>query len=267
MLVDNVVELMDQPRLGDYDLRSFRKLRVSSFVKKLDVEYRRRWHALTGMTLIESAWGMTETHTCDTFTSGMQDDDMDLRAQPVFVGLPLPGTEFEIRDFATGELCPLGAEGELWVRSPSLLKAYWQKPEETARALRDGWLATGDIGLIDPDGYIHYLGRRKEMLKVNGMSVFPTEIEGLLGRHPLVVGSAVIGRPDAMRGEVPVAFVLVVPERRSGLTEAELSAWCREHMAVYKVPEIHFLDKLPLTATGKVKKEELLPLLAASSSS
>jgi acyl-CoA synthetase (AMP-forming)/AMP-acid ligase II len=264
MLVDNVVEVMDQPRFGEYDLRSFRKLRVSSFVKKLDVAYRRRWHALTGVTLIESAWGMTETHTCDTFTSGMQDDDMDLRAQPVFVGLPMPGTEFEIRDFLTGELCPLGSEGELWVRSPSLLEAYWHKPEETTRALHDGWLATGDIGLIDSEGYIHYLGRRKEMLKVNGMSVFPTEIEGLLGRHPQVVGSAVIGRPDSTRGEVPVAFVRLVQEARSTLTESELREWCRAHMAVYKVPEIHFVEEFPLTATGKVKKDELLPRLVAS---
>jgi acyl-CoA synthetase (AMP-forming)/AMP-acid ligase II len=257
MLVDNVVELMDHPRFGDYDLRTLRKLRVSSFVKKLGIDHRRRWEALTGVTLIESAWGMTETHTCDTFTSGMQDGDMDLRSQPVFVGLPVPGTEFQIRDFRTGELCPLGTEGELWVHSPSLLKGYWQKPEETARSLRDGWLATGDIGLIDTDGYIHYLGRRKEMLKVNGMSVFPTELEGLLGRHPQVVGSAVIGRADAARGEVPVAFVRLTNEGRATLTESELVAWCREHMAVYKVPEIHFVDEFPLTATGKIKKDEL----------
>jgi long-chain acyl-CoA synthetase len=261
MLVDNVVEIMDHPSFGDYDLSSLRKLRVSSFVKKLGIDLRRRWEALTGITLIESSWGMTETHTCDTFTSGMQEDDMDLHSQPVFVGLPVPGTEFEIRDFDTGELCALDHEGELWVRSPSLLKMYWQKPEETARALRNGWLATGDIGLIDGRGYIHYLGRRKEMLKVNGMSVFPTEIEGLLGRHPLVVGSAVVGRPDFEQGEAPVAFVRLEPEAHGNLSEAQLAAWCREHMAVYKVPEIHFVDEFPLTATGKVKKQELLPLL------
>jgi acyl-CoA synthetase (AMP-forming)/AMP-acid ligase II len=261
MLVDNVVELMDHPRIGEFDLGSLRKLRVSSFVKKLGIDHRRRWEGLTGVTLIESAWGMTETHTCDTFTSGMQDGDLDLRSQPVFVGLPVPGTEFQVRDFGSGELCPLGTEGELWVHSPSLLKAYWQKPEETARALSDGWLATGDIGLIDIEGYIHYVGRRKEMLKVNGMSVFPTEIEGLLGRHPQVVGSAVVGRADAARGEVPVAFVRIAPEARAGLTELDLMTWCREHMAVYKVPEVHFIDAFPLTATGKVKKDELLPLL------
>jgi len=261
MLVDNLVEILERPEVGNYDLGSIRRLWVSSFVKKLNVEYRRRWQSLTGSNVVESAWGMTETHTADTFTIGMQEDDFDLKSKPIFVGMPMPGTEFKILDFETRKLKPLGEEGEITVRSPSLLKSYWNKPEATAEALRDGWFHTGDIGMIDEQGYLHFLGRRKEMLKVKGMSVFPAEIEALLGQHQSVLGSGVIGVEDAERGQVPVAFVRVRPEDRGLFTEAELTEWCRRNMATYKVPRIHFIDELPLTATGKVKKEELVRLL------
>lgn len=260
MLVDSAVEVMDHPRVGDYDLRSLRHVGVSSFVKKLNVGYRHRWQALTGSTIAESAWGMTETQTCNTFTYGMQHDDMDLRAQPVFVGLPVPGTEFKVCDFATGALLPLGSEGELCVRTPTLLKGYWNQPDATCESLRDGWFHTGDIGLIDTDGYLHYLGRRKEMLKVNGMSVFPAEIEAMLGQHPAILGSAVVGRADEDRGQLPVAFVMLKPEAAGTVDEAALTAWCRASMAIYKVPLVRIVDALPLTATGKVRKQDLMPL-------
>ncbi|HYW92226.1 MAG TPA: AMP-binding protein [Gammaproteobacteria bacterium] len=257
LLVDNAVELMEHPRAGEFELRSLRQVRGVSFVKKLTVDYRRRWREWTGTTIAEAAWGMTETHTSDTFTTGMQEDDFDLKSQPIFVGLPVPGTEFKICDFETGELLPLGSEGEFCVRTPSLLKGYWNKPEETAKALRQGWLHTGDVGMLDEQGFLHFLGRRKEMLKVNGMSVFPAEIEAILGRHPAVVGSGVVGAPDPERGQQPVAFIVLDPESGRGLTESALQRWCREHMAVYKVPRIHIVDSLPLTATGKVRKTEL----------
>ena len=261
LLVDNAVEVMEHPRVGEFNLRSLDQVRCSSFVKKLGIAYRNSWRALTGATMIEAAWGMTETHTCDTFTTGLQDDDADLKSQPIFVGLPVPGTEFKICDFETGVLKPLDQEGELCVRSPSNLKSYWNKPEATAESLRDGWLHTGDIGLIDSEGFIHFLGRRKEMLKVKGMSVFPAEIEAMLGQHPAIVGSGVIGREDAERGQVPVAFVLVHEAMRASTKAADIAAWCRENMAVYKAPEIRIVDALPMTATGKVKKEELAKLL------
>lgn len=259
LLVDNAVEVMDHPRVGEFDLTSLKTTRVSSFVKKLNKDYRDRWRALTGATMAEASWGMTETHTCDTFTTGFQDGDWDLDQQPIFVGLPVPGTDFKICDFDTGALMPLGAEGEICIRSPSNLKSYWNKPEATAEALRGGWLHTGDIGVIDEMGLLHFLGRRKEMLKVRGMSVFPAEIEALLGRHPAIVGSGVIGRPDPERGEVPVAFVQLRPDRAD--TAEEIAAWCAEAMAGYKRPEIRVVASLPMTATGKVKKHELAALL------
>lgn len=260
MVVDNVVEIIEHPQVARYDLKSLQAVRVSSFVKKLNPDYRARWRKLTGALMIEAAWGMTETHTCDTFTTGQQDDDLDLRGQPVFVGLPVPGTVIKICSFQTGATLPVGQEGEIVVRSPSLLKAYWNKPEASAQALRDGWFHTGDIGVFDARGCLHFLGRAKEMLKVKGMSVFPAEVEALLGQHPEVSGSGVIGQADAHKGEIPIAFVRL--RDGSQLTEADLATWCRANMASYKVPQIRLVSALPMTATGKVKKHELQALLA-----
>lgn len=261
LLVDNAVELMDHPRVGEFDLSSIEKTQVSSFVKKLNGEFRARWKALTGSVMAEAAWGMTETQTCDTFTTGFQTDDYDLSLQPIFVGLPMPGTEFKICDFETGVPVPFGEEGEICIRSPSILKEYWMKPEATAVSIKGGFLHTGDIGVIDELGFLHFLGRRKEMLKVRGMSVFPAEIEAMLGRHPAILGSGVIGREDADRGQVPVAFVVLDREKAQGLDGPAIEAWCGEAMATYKRPEVRLVDSLPMTATGKVKKDELAKLL------
>ena len=262
MVLDNAVEILDHPQVSQYAFGSLRATRVSSFVKKLNPDSRARWLKLTGTVMAEGAWGMTETHTCDTFTTGQQDDNLDLAGQPVFVGLPVPGTHIKICSFATGETLPVGQEGEIVAYSPSLLKAYWNKPQATAESLKNGWFHTGDIGVFDERGCLHFLGRAKEMLKVKGMSVFPAELEAMLGQHPDVLGSGVVGRPDADKGEVPVAFIRL--REGSTLSAPALTAWCRENMASYKLPEIHFVDALPMTATGKVKKHELQAQLAAA---
>lgn len=255
--VDNMVELIETPNVKQYDLRSLRITAVSSLSKKLDINYRRIWKELTGSIMMEATWGMTETNTYDTFTSFMQEDDFDLNNRPVFVGLPVPGTEFKVADYETGDLLPLGQEGELLVRTPALLKSYWNKPEETSKALKDGWLSTGDMGLIDEEGYIHFLGRNKEMLKVNGMSVFPPEVEVILSKHPAVDANGIVGMPDDKKGEVPVAFVLVKKEFKGKVSEESIQDWCKQNMATYKVPIIKIVEELPMTATGKVIKVEL----------
>ncbi len=259
LLADSAVDLLDHVDATRADLSSLRDVTVSSLMKVLDPSLRAQFRALTGCILREAAYGMTETNTMDTFTYGFQDNDRDLAADPVFVGLPMPETAFRITDFTTGADLPLGEAGEIRIRSPSLLKSYWNKPEASTTALDDGWLHSGDIGRIDEWGCLHYLGRRKEMLKVNGMSVFPTEIEMLLARHPAIAASGVVGRTDAKRGEVPVAFVRLIAG--AGVSADDITAWCRDNMATYKVPEIRLVDALPMTATGKVKRVDLAKLL------
>jgi long-chain acyl-CoA synthetase len=258
--VDNYVELMEHPGLPGTDLSSLAQPRAMSFVRKLTPTIRARWSSLVGehSVLQEAAYGMTETHTADSFTTGFQDGDHDLLTEPVFCGLPVPGTEFMVVDGESAEPLPLplGERGEILVRSPSLLTGYWRQPEATARVLRDGWLHTGDIGMIDEDGCLHYLGRNKEMIKVSGMSVFPSELEALLARHPDVLTAAVVPMDDPQRGQVPLAFVR--PRPGVALDAEGVRAWARANMAPYKVPVVRCVDVLPMTTTGKVKKGELL---------
>ena len=260
-LVDSFVELIEHPERDRFDLTSLRMTGVSSFVKKMTADYRRRWEEVSGSVMREGGYGMTETHTLDTFTTGMQKDDFDIQGRPVFVGLPMPGTRVKIVDFDTGKLLPLGEEGEIVIQSPSMMRAYWNKPEETSRQLVDGWLHTGDIGMLDQEGYLYFLGRTKEMLKVKGMSVFPSEIEALLGRHPAISGSGVVGKQDQEKSEIPVAFVMLKPDFVGRVSAEEITAWCRKNMAHFKVPEVRIVDQLPLTATGKVQKTELERML------
>ncbi|PNU18629.1 acyl-CoA synthetase [Geothermobacter hydrogeniphilus] len=256
MLVDSIDEVLNTPTLNDYDLSSIDTTPCISFIKKLNKDYRNRWRKLTGSTIFEAAFGMTETHTCDTFTKGLQDNDFDLSFDPVFVGLPVPGTEFKICDFTTGELKPLGDEGEILIRTATALKGYFNNPKASADLFAEGgWIRTGDLGMVTKEGFIRYMGRRKEMLKVNGMSVFPTEIEAIIGQHPSVASCGVIGRSDEKKGQVPVAFITLKPGYEE--TEESLRSWCKNAMAVFKVPEIKLMAQMPMTATGKIRKVEL----------
>ncbi|MET7934141.1 AMP-binding protein [Streptomyces sp. NPDC005322] len=261
--VENYLEMLDLPDFSRHDLSSLTAPLTVSFIRKLTPSLRKRWTDAVGphSVLREASYGMTETHTSDTWTLGFQDEDHDLLTEPVFCGLPVPGTDVMVVDFVTGRPLPLGERGEIIIRGPSLLTGYWRQPAATAEALHDGWLHTGDIGLLDEDGCLHYLGRAKEMIKVNGMSVFPTEVETLLGRHPEVLAAAVVPVEDPERGQLPYAFVRTLPD--SALTAPELSAWARRTMAVYKVPLVELVSELPLTTTGKIRKAELMDLAAA----
>jgi long-chain acyl-CoA synthetase len=175
------------------------------------------------------------------------------------VGLPLPGIEVKIFDDSDREL-PTGSVGEIVVRGPNVMQGYYNQLEETAAALRNNWLHTGDMGRKDEDGYIYIVDRRKEMLLVRGMNVYPREIEEVLYTLPNVHEAAVIARPDDKRGEAPVAFL--APNEGSDLQPAEVLRFCRERLADYKIPkEVRILSKLPRTATGKIAKLELKKML------
>jgi long-chain acyl-CoA synthetase len=171
------------------------------------------------------------------------------------VGLPLPDIEVKIVDDHGQEL-PHDQVGEIAVRGPNLMQGYYNQPEETALALRDGWLHTGDMGKKDADGYIYIVDRRKEMLLVRGMNVYPREIEEVLHQFPNVRESAVVAKPDEKRGEIPIAFVS--PVEGATLDQNELQQFLRDRLADYKLPrEIRIVESLPRTATGKVAKLEL----------
>jgi long-chain acyl-CoA synthetase len=139
-----------------------------------------------------------------------------------------------------------------------MMEGYWNKPEETREVLKEGWLHTGDIGLMDEEGYIKILGRSKELIKCSGYSVFPAEVENLLYRHPAVAETAVIGVPDSYRGESPKAFIVLKPEYRGKVKEEEIVGWSKENMAAYKRPRIvEFREELPKSGAGKILKRIL----------
>jgi long-chain acyl-CoA synthetase len=171
------------------------------------------------------------------------------------VGLPLPEVQVKIFDDQGQEL-PAGQVGEIAVSGPNVMRGYYNHPEETAASLRDNWLHTGDMGKKDEDGYIYIVDRRKEMLLVRGMNVYPREIEEVLHQFPNVREAAVVPKLDEKRGEVPIAFVS--PVEGTKLDPAEILRFCKERLADYKIPrEIRIVEALPRTATGKIAKLEL----------
>lgn len=239
------------------DMRSLRNCTGSSFVRGLSKELRAKWRELTGTVLREASYGLTETHTYDTVTAKFQEEDLDLeRAEKygaTFCGIPCPETLILVVD-EDGKPCRPEKSGEIIIKSPSLVEGYVGRPEETEKSFRNGWFFTGDIGMFDEDGFFYYLSRKKDMLKVSGISVYPAQIEFMLLKHPLVESCAVIGQKDPEKGQVPVAFVKL----RKNLSEKELIEWCRERMASFNVPKrIIIKERLPMTATGKIIKEEL----------
>ena len=174
------------------------------------------------------------------------------------IGIPIAHVELTVQD-EHGQVLPPGEVGELCVRGGNVMQGYWNQPEETAKVFRHGWLLTGDLGYRDHDGYFFITDRKKDMLLVNGNNVYPREIEEVIHQYPGIKEAAVIGRPDARRGEQPVAYVAL--NEGVTLTERELIQFIREKMADYKVPrEVVFLPALPRNATGKILKTALRQL-------
>ncbi len=175
-------------------------------------------------------------------------------------GEPSEGYEFKIIDPDSGVSLPQGKSGEMCVRGYAVMKGYYKKPEETAKAIdSEGWFRTGDVGVMEPDGYYRFLGRYKEMLKVGGENMDPAETEAFYLRHPAVNKIQVVGAPDARLSEIPVAFVILEPGQNA--TEEELMQFAKGKIASYKIPRHFFFEKeYPMTPTGKVKRFELRDL-------
>jgi long-chain acyl-CoA synthetase len=212
----------------------------------------RRFTALTGVKTLQG-YGLTEAGPV-THLNAAHDDRLNVLDS---AGLAVHDVAHRVVDVETGtrSLAP-GESGEIVVRSPGVMQGYWNAPEATAAALRDGWLHTGDIGTIDAHGHVRVTDRKKEMIKVKGFGVAPAEIEALFFEHPAVADVGVVGTPDPVAGEIPKAFVVVKPGR--AVTAEALIAFARERLAGYKVPgEVEFVDAIPRTASGKILRRVL----------
>ena len=207
-----------------------------------------KWRQVTGRTLLEG-YGLTETSPCATM------NPLDLEDYNGSIGLPISSTEVMLRA-DDGKEAPLGSPGEIRVRGPQVMKGYWNSPEETAKVLGpDGFLATGDVGVMDGKGYVRIVDRKKDMLLVSGFNVYPNEIESVVMMHPGVLECAVIGVPDSHSGEVPKLFVV---KKDPALSEADIRRHCEANLTGYKRPrQIEFRKELPKTNVGKILRRAL----------
>ena len=242
------VAIVNHPDVEKYDLRSLRV--CGSGGAPVPKEILEKWRKIIGTELAEG-YGLSET---------ISQTHMNPYLRPRYgsIGLPQFGIDCRIVDVETGVDLPLDQEGELLIKGPTVMKGYWNRPEATAEALKDGWLYTGDIARMDEDGYFYIVGRKKELIKASGYSVFPAEVENFLYGHPAIKEVAVIGVPDPYRGENIKAVIVLKPEYENKVREEEIVAWCKSKMAAYKYPRsVEFVKELPKTASGKVLKRVL----------
>jgi len=205
------------------------------------------WQKVTGCFLSEG-YGLTEASPVVTM------NPLDGSGRLGYIGMPIPSCDVRI---VNEERQPVGIDivGELQVKGPQVMKGYYNRPEATAEIIEDGWLSTGDIAIMDKDGYFNIVDRKKDMILVSGFNVFPNEIENVLATHPKIMEAAVIGITSDKSGEVPKAFVV---KKDKSLTDKEVIAYCREQLTGYKVPkEVVFVNDLPKSNVGKILRKEL----------
>jgi long-chain acyl-CoA synthetase len=206
----------------------------------------RQWEAITGRPLLQG-YGLTETSPVLTFNPLG-------RSREGTIGVPVPSTTVTCLG-EDGMPVPTGQPGEIAVQGPQVMAGYWNRPDETAAVMRDGWLLTGDIGVMDPDGYLRIVDRKKDMIIVSGFNVYPNEVEDCLATHPGIREAAVVGVPDQATGEAVKAFVV---RRDPALDEDAVRRHCRTHMTAYKVPKrVEFRDDLPKSPVGKILRKQL----------
>jgi HIP---CoA ligase len=246
--------LLDHPERDHHDLSTLRVAVTGA--ADIPVELIRRVDAELPFSFIVTGYGLTEAGTA---SATGPDDDAETVATTV--GRARPGFEVRVVDGDADQ--PAGEAGEVLLRGPTVMAGYLDDPEATAASLSaDGWLRTGDLGVLDERGYLRIVGRVKDMFIVGGFNAYPAEIENALLRHPDVAQAAVIGIPDERLGEVGMAFV--VPRPGAEVTPEAIIAWSRDEMANYKAPRaVELVDELPVNATGKVEKNVLRERAAA----
>jgi long-chain acyl-CoA synthetase len=238
--------LLNHPEFSKLDFSSLKlALGGGMAVQKAVAE---RWKQVTGTPLIEG-YGLTETAPSATA------NPLNAREFTGAIGLPMSSTEIVLRDDNDRDVA-LGEPGEICIRGPQVMKGYWQRPEETAKVLgKDGFLHTGDIGIMDDKGFIRIVDRKKDMILVSGFNVYPNEIEQVVAMHPGVLEVAAIGVPDEHSGEVPKVFVV---KKDPQLTEADVLEHCKKELTGYKRPKyVEFRTELPKTNVGKILRRAL----------
>jgi long-chain acyl-CoA synthetase len=241
--------IIGHPDVGRYDLRSV-KVCVSG-AAPLPMEVQTRFGEISGGRLVEG-YGLTEaspvTH-CNPVSG---------RRKAGSIGLPLPDVDAKIVDVETLADKPGGEDGELWVRGPQVMNHYWNQPDETRKAItEDGWLRTGDLARVDQEGYFYLVDRLKDIIISSGLNIIPREIEDVLYQHPSVQEAVVAGIPDPKRGETVKAYVVLKPGRTA--TAEEITAFCAERLAPFKVPRlVQFRSDLPKTQVGKFLRRALI---------
>ncbi len=208
---------------------------------------------------IHNAYGLTETTSPSHFTPWGGRAPVDPETGALSVGIPVCNSLSKIMDLETGkEELPPGEIGEIVVQGPMVVPGYWNKPEESAHAIRDGWLYTGDVGKMDEQGWFYVVDRKKDLINVSGFKVWPRDVEDVLYQHPAVREVAVIGVPDPYRGETVKAFVSLKEEFRERVTPAQLIEFCKNRMAAYKYPRVvEITAEIPKTTTGKFLRRVL----------
>ncbi|MGG3444206.1 long-chain-fatty-acid--CoA ligase [Bacillus nitratireducens] len=242
------IALLNSPLLKEYDISSIQACISGS--APLPVEVQEEFERVTGGKLVEG-YGLTES---SPVTHG---NFLWEKRVPGSIGVPWPDTEAIIMSLETGEALPPGEIGEIVVKGPQIMKGYWNKPEETAAVLQDGWLHTGDVGYMDEDGFFYVKDRKKDMIVASGFNVYPREVEEVLYEYEKVQEVVTIGVPDPYRGETVKAFVVL--KEGAECTEEELDQFARKYLAAYKVPKVYeFRSELPKTTVGKILRRVLI---------
>lgn len=246
------IACINHPEVSKYKLNTLRG--CISGAAALPVSVRKKFNKLTSANLVEG-YGLTEaspvTH-CNPLHKGAMTKEGS-------IGIPLPDTDAKIVDLDNWKKeLPFGEVGELCIKGPQVMMAYWNKPEETARVLKDGWLLTGDIAKMDSDGYFYIVDRKKDMINVAGFKVWPREVEEVLYEHPSIKEAAVIGIPDEYRGESVKAYVVLKEGFEGKVSEEEIVNFCKQKIASFKAPKVvEFRKDLPKSIIGKVLRRHL----------
>ncbi|MBT2688157.1 long-chain-fatty-acid--CoA ligase [Bacillus sp. ISL-47] len=243
------IGLLNHPDLKKYDLSSIDSCISGSAA--LPVEVQQKFEEVTGGKLVEG-YGLTESSPV-THANFLWDRPRVKGS----IGVPWPDTDSAIFSLETGDPLPVGEVGEIAVKGPQVMKGYWNRPEDTAQTLREGWLLTGDLGYMDEKGYFYVVDRKKDMIIAGGFNIYPREIEEVLYEHPAVQEVVAAGIPDPYRGETVKAYIVL--KEGSEATEDELNQFARKHLAAYKVPRLYeFRQELPKTAVGKILRRALV---------